>query len=103
MERKSIPKPVRIQVWNKYIGEENGLGKCNVCSTEIKVSNFDCGHIIAASEGGEDIVANLVPICRLCNLSMGTMNLNDFKSKLDIKNNYMDETSDIEDYKMEID
>ena len=22
---KSIPKPVRTQVWNKYIGEENGL------------------------------------------------------------------------------
>ena len=54
MERKSIPKPVRIQVWNKYIGEEHGIGKCNVCSTEIKVSNFDCGHIIAACEGGED-------------------------------------------------
>ena len=90
MERKSIPKPVRIQVWNKYIGEENGIGKCNVCATEIKVSNFDCGHIVAASEGGEDIVKNLVPICRLCNLSMGKENLNDFKKKYFNDKSYVD-------------
>lgn len=81
MERKSIPKPLRVQVWNKYIGEEKGIGKCNVCGSEIKVSNFDCGHIIAAIDGGEDIINNLVPICRLCNLSMGKENLNDFKNK----------------------
>ena len=35
MERKSIPKPMRVQVWNQYIGEKNGIGKCNVCATEI--------------------------------------------------------------------
>ena len=81
MERKSLPKPLRIQVWNKYVGEENGIGKCNVCGCEIKVSNFDCGHIISARDGGEDILNNLVPICRLCNLSMGTDNLNDFKKR----------------------
>lgn len=90
MERKSIPKTVRIQVWNKYIGEKNGLGKCNVCSTEIKVSNFDCGHIVAASEGGEDIVPNLIPICRLCNTSMGKDNLNDFKKKYFNDKSYID-------------
>ena len=90
MERKSIPKPVRTQVWNKYIGEENGLGKCNVCGEEIKVSNFDCGHIIAACEGGEDTVQNLVPICRLCNLSMGKENLNDFKQKYFNDKSYVD-------------
>jgi len=61
MRRRGIPKPVRTLVWNKYIGEENGIGKCNVCATEIKVSNFDCGHIVAAIDGGEDVVNNLVP------------------------------------------
>ena len=90
MERKSIPKPVRIKVWNKYIGEEHGIGKCNVCGEEIKVSNFDCGHIIAAAEGGEDTVLNLVPICRLCNLSMGKENLNDFKQKYFNDKSYVD-------------
>ena len=90
MDRKSIPKPLRVQVWNKYIGEEKGIGKCNVCSTEIKVSNFDCGHIIAAIDGGEDIINNLVPICRLCNLSMGKENLNDFKQKYFNNKSYID-------------
>jgi hypothetical protein len=90
MERKSIPKTVRIQVWNQNIGEEQGIGKCNVCSTEIKVSNFDCGHIVAAIEGGPDILKNLVPICRLCNLSMGKENLNEFKNKYFSDKSYVD-------------
>ena len=90
MERKSIPKPVRVQVWNQYIGEKNGIGKCNVCATEIKVSNFDCGHIVASIDGGPDILKNLVPICRLCNLSMGKENLNDFKKKYFSDISYVD-------------
>jgi hypothetical protein len=90
MSRKSIPKPVRTQVWNKHIGEENGIGKCDVCATEIKVSNFDCGHIIASADGGEDIINNLVPICRLCNLSMSTDNLNDFKQRYFSDKSYVD-------------
>ena len=39
MDRKSIPKPVRVKVWDEHIGEENGIGKCNVCGDEIKSSN----------------------------------------------------------------
>ena len=90
MDRKSIPKPIRIQVWNEYIGEENGIGHCNVCSDEIKITNFDCGHIISAKDGGENIVKNLAPICRTCNLSMGTDNLNDFKDKYFSDKSYVD-------------
>ena len=54
------------------------------------MSNFDCGHIVAASEGGEDIVKNLVPICRLCNLSMGKENLNNFKNRYFNDKSYVD-------------
>lgn len=81
MTRKKIPKPVRTLVWNKYIGEEKGIGKCNVCGEEIKVSNFECGHIISVADGGENIINNLVPICRSCNSSMGKENLNDYKER----------------------
>jgi hypothetical protein len=81
MDRKTIPKPLKTLVWNKYIGEEYGIGKCDVCGSELKVSNFDCGHIISVKEGGEDIIHNLAPICRSCNLSMGTENLNEFKER----------------------
>jgi hypothetical protein len=90
MDRKSIPKPVKVKVWDEHIGEENGLGKCNVCGDEIKSSNFDCGHIIAARDGGEDIAKNLVPVCRLCNLSMGTDNLNEFREKYFSDKSYVD-------------
>ena len=79
MERKTIPKPVRIQVWNKYIGEENGIGKCDVCENDIDSKNFDCGHIISVKDNGETNIDNLIPICSTCNKSMGTQNLNDFK------------------------
>ena len=90
MERKSIPKSVRIQVWNEHIGEENGIGKCNVCASDIKQTNFDCGHIVSAKDGGPDIMKNLLPICRTCNLSMGTDNLNLFKEKYFNDKSYTD-------------
>jgi hypothetical protein len=90
MDRKTIPKSLKTLVWNKYIGEENGIGKCNVCGSELKVSNFDCGHIISVKEGGEDIIHNLAPICRTCNLSMGTENLNEFKERYFSDKSYLD-------------
>ena len=90
MYRKTIPKKVKTQVWNEYIGEEKGIGKCNVCADKIWLSSFDCGHIISARDGGEDIVKNLVPICHQCNLSMGTDNLNEFKKKYFSEKSYID-------------
>ena len=74
MERKSIPKSVRIQVWNEYIGEENGIGYCNVCGSEIKQTNYDCGHIISEFNKGATEPHNLRPICKSCNSSMGSKN-----------------------------
>ena len=50
MSKKAIPKKIKQLVWNKYIGERNGLGSCPCCSTtEISQMSFQCGHII--SEG----------------------------------------------------
>jgi hypothetical protein len=40
---------------------------------------FDCGHIIAESKGGKMHVNNLLPICKICNSSMGNMNLYDYQ------------------------
>ena len=90
MDRKTIPKPLKTLVWNKYIGEEYGIGKCDVCGSELKVSNFDCGHIISVKDGGEDIIHNLSPICRSCNLSMGTGDLNEFKERYFSDKSYLD-------------
>ena len=40
--------------------------------------NFECGHIIPESKGGETTQDNLLPICGLCNKSMATKNMNEF-------------------------
>ena len=77
--RTSIPKSLRILVWNKNIGKEKGIGGCYVCNEEIDSKNFECGHIISVKDAGETHIDNLRPICSSCNKSMGTQNLHDFK------------------------
>ncbi len=47
----------------------------------ISVKNFDCGHIISEKNGGIVSLDNLKPICRLCNSSMSTNNMDDFIKK----------------------
>jgi hypothetical protein len=78
-KKKSIPLPLKRQVWNTYIGEEIGKAKCLCCKlTDITQLSFSCGHIIPESKGGKLILDNLKPICQSCNSSIGTNNMNDF-------------------------
>ena len=82
-KKKSIPSTMKRLVWNTHIGEEIGKAKCLCCKiTDITQLSFNCGHIIAESNGGELIVSNLKPICQNCNSSMGTRNMNDFMRTL---------------------
>jgi HNH endonuclease len=76
--RTKIPKQVRLEVWNK---RNDGLleGICYCCGKPIHFNNFDCGHVISARDGGLDAVDNLEPICRTCNLDMGSINLEEYK------------------------
>jgi len=77
--RKRIPKQLRIDVWNHYIGEDKRKGNCYVCKKIIDITNFECGHNIADANGGETKLYNLRTICKGCNRSMGTMNLELYK------------------------
>lgn len=75
----SLPATVRNVVWNTYIGVDNKSGICLCCNSEkIGYANFECGHILARANGGNDTIGNLRPICSLCNKSMGTKNMRDF-------------------------
>lgn len=75
-----IPQAVRRVVWNNYTGETEGNTKCYVgCGTVISQMSFECGHIVSENNGGKTVISNLRPICSLCNKSMGTRNLEDFK------------------------
>ena len=79
--KKTIPRPLKIAVWNSYIGETIGKTKCSICDTNhITQLNFHCGHIVSERDGGATTLINLRPICSSCNLSMGTCNMNDFKN-----------------------
>jgi 5-methylcytosine-specific restriction endonuclease McrA len=82
-KKKPIPATIKRLVWNTHIGEEFGRSKCLCCKiTDITQLSFNCGHIIAESNGGELKVSNLMPICQNCNSSMGTKNMNEFMKTL---------------------
>lgn len=78
-KKKTIPKKVKLLVWNLYIGEDNVKGACFCCGkTEIKITDFHCGHFVSVKNNGETTIDNLRPICSGCNLSMGSQNMDEF-------------------------
>lgn len=81
-KRKKIPKTLRIAVWDKWFGLKKGQVKCPIClNIKICQLDHDIGHIKAISKGGSYHINNLIPLCRLCNLSIGVMNIKRFMKK----------------------
>ena len=65
----------------KYYGKSNET-KCLCCkNTTISITNFECGHVVSNKDGGKININNLKPICKTCNLSMGTTNMDIFIKK----------------------
>ena len=83
-KKQSIPKTVKVCLWRNYF--DNSLsGVCQCCLREpITINNFDASHILAERKGGEATLDNLKPCCRMCNLSMGTMDMNEFIKKYNL-------------------
>ena len=67
----AIPKALREQVWLRYFNETY-KHRCYIvwCKNEINVFDFQVGHNIPESKGGETVIENLRPICCRCNSSM---------------------------------
>ena len=81
-KKKSIPKVIKDLCWSKYVGDTVGKTRCMCCETnEIKMNDCQCGHVIAEANSGTTTIDNLRPICKACNVSMGTENLNEFKMR----------------------
>ena len=79
--RKAIPKKIRGEAWKIQIGGSTN-GSCFCCKKELDVfDDWHAGHIISHSNGGTDTELNLRPVCGSCNLSMGTENMDTFKSR----------------------
>ena len=80
-KKEKIPASVKNTLWSLYFGNSIN-GNCQCCKTEtISKNNFDCGHVIAEKNGGKVELDNLKPVCRSCNSSMSTNNMNDFITK----------------------
>ena len=81
-KKQSIPKNVRIIIWNHYIGEDIIKHRCLCCKKAlISNTNFEVGHVISEKNGGTHEINNLRPICFACNHSMGTENMIEFVVK----------------------
>jgi len=72
MPKQKINEALKTQVWLHWVGEYF-TSKCLVgwCKNKITARDFDVGHNIPESKGGNTHINNLRPICRKCNLSMG--------------------------------
>jgi hypothetical protein len=82
--KQNIPKKVKNDSWDKYIGNKYGEALCIVCRvTSINAKDFEAGHIISEKNGGLINIDNILPICSQCNKSMGSKNMDEY-----IKNNY---------------
>ena len=60
----SIPKNIRVSVYNKY------NGRCAYCGRRIEYKDMQVDHFIAKrawNESGCDDIQNLMPSCRMCN------------------------------------
>ena len=78
-KKKKIPKKVKNDSWDLYVGKNVANTKCICCRTsEINAKDFVAGHIISEYNGGQVVVDNLLPICQQCNSSMGVTNMEDY-------------------------
>jgi 5-methylcytosine-specific restriction endonuclease McrA len=82
VKKMAIPKKVKTDVWNTFIGPQIPAHKCLCClKTTISNTDFHVGHVVSEFNGGNLNIDNLRPICASCNYSMGTLNLKDYVTK----------------------
>lgn len=75
-KKMAIPKAVKQDVWNIYVGSHIIEHRCLCCKKAyIRNTSFHCGHVISEKHGGTLEMHNLRPICASCNSSMGTENM----------------------------
>jgi hypothetical protein len=77
-----IPVAVRDAVWSKRNSEHMITGECYVCGHVLHRRDMECGHVVAAFEGGAAVLSNLEPICKPCNGDMGIRNLESYRDEV---------------------
>lgn len=78
-EKQKIPKVIKDEIWDYYIGNDVAQAKCPCCQkTPITMREFVAGHVLSEKNGGAVTCENLVPICNKCNSSMGARHIIEF-------------------------
>lgn len=78
-KKKTIPKALRDKIWDVNFGDSM-KGNCYCCTKQISYkTDYECGHVVAESKGGTTTEDNLKPVCKTCNKSMKTTNMEEFK------------------------
>jgi len=81
-KKARIPKKIKMEIWNEYIGADSGQHPCWCCKTTmITQLHFVAGHYISEAQGGKVTVENLRPICAGCNSSMGATNMGEYMER----------------------
>lgn len=76
MSNSAKSPSLRITLWYKYTDSpELLINPCFCCSMPISALDFDIGHVLASSVGGERSVQNCRPICRPCNSEMSNRHM----------------------------
>ncbi len=84
---KTIPKPLKDQLWKTFISTDLLKGKCFCCrKTDIEATSFHGGHIISRKDGGKIELQNLRPICSTCNQSMKSKDMYSYISEYGLWN-----------------
>jgi 5-methylcytosine-specific restriction endonuclease McrA len=77
---RKIPNSVRYKLWyNTFSGRMDG--QCKICKKNIEYINFHASHIISIKNGGTDNIINLICLCPGCNMSMSSMNYEEYISR----------------------
>ncbi len=78
MKRKSIPKKIREQVYQKFDGH------CAYCGCELAYKDMQVDHVISVyGKNGSNDIDNLMPACRMCNFYKSIFSLEDFRKNLE--------------------
>ena len=81
-KKKKITPTIKKHIWNTYIGYDILKHKCFCCKkATIQINEFEAGHVLSEADGGSCEISNFRPICRNCNLSMGSMHMEDYIKK----------------------
>jgi 5-methylcytosine-specific restriction endonuclease McrA len=76
--RKTIPKKIREQIYQKYNGH------CAYCGCVLAYKDMQVDHIksVYGKDGSND-VDNLFPACRMCNFYKSTFSIDAFRKNLE--------------------